>query len=198
HRFIERSSLFSDLFTAVVLALVLAHRVTPNRSRYALPFIFLLWANLHPGFLTGLAICVAAVLWDVLRVREPSVRNFALCVAASGLSCVANPGGISGMLYPLRPFFDPSWQVYREHNYEWMRTFYPPYAGSPAVIAFYFIVLIGLVLAIVALPRRPWFELTVLVMLTGQGLSAFRFVPTASFSLAVLGTGLAARTRFLT
>src|ERR1043166_6341260 len=65
------------------------------------------------------------------------------------------------------------------------------------VVSFFFIVAICIVHAAIALPRRPWFELSVLVLLTYLGFSAVRFLPTASFTLTVLAVGLAAQSRFL-
>src|SRR5439155_22296934 len=102
---------------------------------------------------------------------------------ASALACLANPRGIFGMLYPLRAQFDPSWKIYRERNFEWMSTLDQTYAGSPMVIAFFFLLLVCVVLAATALPRRPWIELAILALLAYLGLSAVRFVPMASFGL---------------
>lgn len=191
HRFIERSSLFSDLFTAAVLAIVLCERTAPSRLRWLLPPLFLAWANLHPGFYVGLAICGLAVAFDWRRLRQRQTQVFAAIVAVSALACLINPDGLRGFLYPLRPLFDRSWDIYREHNYEWMPTLTEPYRSSFGSIALLALPLLNGALLVFSFTRRPWFELAMLLLLTWLGLSASRFMSTAAFTLAVLATKLA-------
>jgi hypothetical protein len=196
HRFIERSSLGSDFLTAAVLAIVLLDRARPGRLRYLLPVIFLVWVNLHPGFYIGLAICGLAVLWDIRRIRQRNTQIFAACVAASALLCFANPDGLTGVIYPLRPMFDRSWDIYRQYNYEWMSTLAPRYLHSIHVPAFIALVVLCCFLALTTLRRPPWFELSVLILLIYVGFSAVRFLTTASFALSVLAAGLASKSWF--
>lgn len=193
HRFIERASVVSDFFTAAVLAIVAIDRASPGRLRYLLPVIFLAWVNLHPGFYVGLAICGLAVLWDLGRIGERSVQVFAGCVIVSALLCLVNPDGLAGVIYPLRPLFDPSWDVYRTYNYEWMPTLDPGYRQSIHVPFFVGLIVICPLVAVTTLHRRPWFELSVLAMLIWLGFSAVRFLTTASFALCVLGVVLASK-----
>ncbi len=49
--FIETSAIFTFLFFAILIATLIKE---VNRWLYAIPLIFLLWANIHPGFLFGL------------------------------------------------------------------------------------------------------------------------------------------------
>jgi hypothetical protein len=196
HRFIERSSLASDLLTAVVLAIIVLDRARPGRLRYLLPFIFLAWVNLHPGFYIGLAICGLAVLWDIRRIRQRRVQIFAACVLASVLLCLVNPDGLAGLIYPLRPIFDRSWDAYRQSNYEWMPTLSPGYLHSVHVPAFLALITLCGLLALSALHRRVWFEISVLILLIWLGFSAARFLTTASFSLVVLGAVLVSKSWF--
>ncbi len=193
HRFIERASLVSDFFTAAVLAIVAIDRAAPGRLRYLLPFIFLAWVNLHPGFYVGLAICGLAVLWDIRRIRQRPAQVFAACVIASALLCLVNPDGLAGVTYPLRPLFDRSWDVYRLYNYEWLPTLEPGYLHSIHVPFFFALIGLCLLAALTALHKRPWFELSVLAMLVWLGFSAVRFLTTASFALCVLGAVLASK-----
>ncbi len=193
HRFIERASLVSDVLTAAVLAIVAIDRAKPGRLRYLLPFIFLAWVNLHPGFYVGLAICGLAVLWDIRRIGQRPVQVFAGCVIASALLCLVNPDGLAGVLYPLRPLFDRSWDIYRTYNYEWLPTLEPGYLHSIHVPFFIALITLCLLIAVTALRQQPWFELSVLAMLIWLGFSAVRFLTTASFALCVLGAVLASK-----
>ncbi|HVP11140.1 MAG TPA: hypothetical protein VMV94_08155 [Phycisphaerae bacterium] len=196
HRFIERSSLTSDFLTAAVLAIVALDRAKPGRLRYLLPFIFLAWVNLHPGFYVGLVICGLAVLWDIRRIRQRPVQIFAGCVLASALLCLVNPQGVAGITYPLQPIFDRRWDICRVYNYEWMPTLNPRYLHSIHVPAFLGLIGLCILLALTALRRRPWFEISVLALLVWLGLSAARFLTTASFALCVLAVVLVSKSWF--
>jgi len=202
HRLIERSSMISDLFTALVAAILIVSRSTdaPRDARlvYALPALFLFWTNLHPGFFAGLALCAIALACDVLRWRTPAFRRLAICSALSVLACMFNPDGIAGFFYPLRPIFDRTWDIYRQFNFEWMPTLSPAYRDTMDVKCFITIIVITVFLALTALPRRPWFEILAAAMLVWMGFSAIRFLPTAAFALAVIATSLAAKSALRT
>jgi hypothetical protein len=193
HRLIERSSLLSDFLTAAVLGIVLADRVRVGWARWLLPVIFLGWVNLHPGFLVGLAVCGLAVVTDWRRWRQPATRAFAAIVGLSVLACLANPMGISGVLYPLRPYFDPAWEANRQYNFEWMSTLSSVYVQSLGARALFSLAAISVGLCLWRRGRRPWFEAAALGLLLWLGLSAARFMITAAFGMAVIATSLAAR-----
>jgi hypothetical protein len=80
----ERSWLFSILFYAVTLAVILDVREgKPNRLGWFLPFVYALWANLHIEFVVGLALlglaCAAPLLdrfylW-MIQKRESTIQD---------------------------------------------------------------------------------------------------------------------------
>lgn len=196
-RFIERSSLFSDLFTAMVLAIVLVERNKPGWLKYLLPLIFLVWVNMHPGFHIGLIILALAVLFDIKRLKERSVQIFSGCALASVFSGLVNPKGLEGFSFPLRSVFDTSWDIHRQYNFEWMPTLSSSYASTLDVKVFLLLIAVCACLVILAWKQKPWFELIILIFLVYLGLSAIRFMPTAALSLAVLGTALGAKAKML-
>jgi hypothetical protein len=57
-RLLERASLFSDALLLVVLLLLYFNSRRLSATLFIIPALFLLWVNLHPGFILGLA-----VLW---------------------------------------------------------------------------------------------------------------------------------------
>jgi hypothetical protein len=89
------------------------HAVAAGRRRalWALPALMVLWANLHGGFIFGLALIgiftlgQSAEAWWARRARHADARGgqwarswrlLALCVAA----CLLNPNGLKGLIYP--------------------------------------------------------------------------------------------------
>jgi len=96
-----RPQLFTYLaFTVLLLAIEAADR---GRWRWlwALPPVFLAWANLHGGFLAGAAVlvawCAAHFALKLTRSRRPDhppARFLVGCVAASLLATLINPYGL--------------------------------------------------------------------------------------------------------
>ena len=106
-RFVWRPELFSMLFLAVELRLLIEF-VEDRRDRLNfLPVVFVVWANFHGYFLVGLIVVgcfVAGELGDAFfhgRSRDRATRLFGiglLCIVATFL----NPYHIEGALYPFR------------------------------------------------------------------------------------------------
>jgi hypothetical protein len=112
-----RPHLYSLLGFAVVLNLTLG-RAAPSRW---LPLVFLVWVNLHGGFLFGL-IALGLVLLSSAAVERfqpglhtagsgplalsPSGKYLALLAAACVLVCLLNPNGLEAFTYPLKYAFD--------------------------------------------------------------------------------------------
>ena len=196
-RFIERASLFSELFTPLVLAILLLQIHRPTRLPLVLPAIFLMWVNLHPGFHIGLILLALWVFFNIKDWRRPSVRIVAGAALASVAACFVNPKGAEGFFFPLRTVLSGGWEFSRQYNYEWMPTLSPMFASMPEVKVFLLLIVCAAALLIVARKSRPWFEAAVFLFLVYLGLSAIRFMPTSAFGLSVLSAYLAARSGFM-
>jgi hypothetical protein len=113
-----RPQLFTMAFTAATWALLVRadeRLATPSaRSRiswelWCLPFLLVFWANVHGGFLVGLALIglfAASVVWRAWRGRAgaPGVREAAVVVFMTVLSAAAplvNPYGVELYRYLL-------------------------------------------------------------------------------------------------
>lgn len=77
----------AEMFTAILFAGFLAllwnaHGETDNlrtsRLTWQVPLLMVLWVNLHPGFVAGLALCVAYALVEAIDLLFPSRRAIAL------------------------------------------------------------------------------------------------------------------------
>ncbi len=189
-RFIERSSLFSDVAGAGVLALVGAELHQPSRRRWLLPPIFLLWANVHTGFLTGLFFVFLGGLTQWRAAR----RWFPLALACL-LACSIHPRGPALVASVLHDVAGSGYQAYRQANFEWLSTLDSRALQTREVQRL--LVLLAAVTGLIiwrGWHRRavPWFSLLVLIALAYLGQSAIRFVTTVSFALPVLVVDLLA------
>src|SRR5437868_10106214 len=123
-RWMERSSMFTDIFVTVVLGILLVELKAPSRWKFLLPLIFLLWVNLHPGFPTGWALCGLALLVSLRRWRRKEFLQLAAVVLATVLICLLNPKGLDGVLYPF-VFSQNEGVLFRQLYFEWFPTMDP-------------------------------------------------------------------------
>ncbi len=182
-RFIERSSLVSDVAGAWTLALLGADLVRPTRARWAIPAIFAVWTNAHSGIVTGLSLVAAAAAARPGDWRR-SLPLLGACVATTFL----HPTGPMNLWWAIAGSTGAHGALMRKHYFEWMPTLSSAYRGTREVWLF-----LALSVAVAALVvrsfragSRPWFAAVSLGGLTALGLSAIRFVTTAAFALPVL------------
>lgn len=130
-----RPQLYSFLGFALLLDLCVG-----RRPPLWLPLVFLIWANLHAGFVLGLAalpLLLAPIYLDNPRQRRYLGAVFAACVAL----CALNPNGLEVIVRPLRYAFDTT-SPFRRLG-EWRPPFEPggiqswlyPYAIGAFAIA---------------------------------------------------------------
>ncbi len=139
----ERGSLFTDLFTTLVLCSILLawhYRRRFPKALYALPLVFLIWANMHPGFVIGLALLYTWSGAEVIRyylntktddrryaAKFPHLKRSRLfsilgVTSAASLLTLANPEGIFVYKFPFQPFYKEHFYVFKIFNSEWNPT----------------------------------------------------------------------------
>jgi len=92
-----RLQLFTYLLFAVVLSALVATEKGRRKRLWLLPPVFALWANLHGGFLAGLAI---VFLWSVFHAAD--WRRVAPVCLLCALATLVNPYGVDLLLFLLR------------------------------------------------------------------------------------------------
>jgi hypothetical protein len=100
-----RTLIFS--YPLFLIMLVLIHQLSTAlpRWRWIVPPLFVLWANLHPGFLAGLGILGIWATVEILArhlsddrsvvAARPATREIVLLVIAGGLATLLNPYGLT-------------------------------------------------------------------------------------------------------
>lgn len=207
HRFTERASLFSDFFIVAVLAILLLEYHKPNKLKYALPFIFLFWTQLHPGYHVGLLFLFMLVGIQIFGstgefiAKPKSVGRLWVVAVLSTLATFISPEGFSGFSKPFKVFFDPHWQVFSKYYSEWEPTYFSSYRGTLELkmftalsIAVFFLLM---QLFLKSRLRRPIFEFLIFAALFGLGISKARFMATSAYGLATLGSFVCAQLFFV-
>jgi tetratricopeptide (TPR) repeat protein len=101
YRTVPRADLFTTVLFAVVLSIIWRNYRGKPAPLWLLPVLFLLWANLHLGFISGLALLGAAVFFDLSDMlfaeRRASavarVKQLVPWIAASFTATLINPWG---------------------------------------------------------------------------------------------------------
>ena len=145
-RFIERSSLFSDVLTVGLLAMLLKERAITRRLVIQMMLLFFVWAQLHPGYPAGLALVAIWALWKIFGeadfkwVRTP-------WLALPLIATTFNPLGLEGALYPFRFALNEA-AVLRRHNFEWFASYHPAFITTPEVLAFWMLTALSVALLV--------------------------------------------------
>lgn len=110
-----RGQVVTLLGTAIVLWIVSRWREGSTRVVWLLPPLFLVWANLHAGFVTGFAVLLLVLLTVVVwrRVQPATaprvpVRPLALALLAGAIATLVNPAGVHLYPYIFETFANPS------------------------------------------------------------------------------------------
>jgi hypothetical protein len=113
-----RAQMLTFAFSTLTLLLVERHLVRGGRAIWLLLPLFLLWSNLHSGFIIGLgfiaAIVVAELASGALRMPDPAHRRRVRMLGMVLLGCAAvsaiNPNGPGILIYAFQTQGSPAQQ----------------------------------------------------------------------------------------
>ncbi len=175
---------------------------------WGLPLVMLLWANLHPGVITGQGLLAGAIAWEwfnrVVKLNAPLPRTacWRLTVLGSlGLAATfVSPDPLERLLYPFQAgVAHPVQRIFSEMQPLHSFLLVPPYAANLVYVV------AGLVLVTLVLRFRQYrlWEVALLAGLAALGSLAFRSVQDWLLLMLALGVphlkelwrGLGARVR---
>ncbi len=117
-----RPQIFSYLFFAVYLFILLRSRWRTDQWIWVLPAIMALWVNLHGAFVLGLALGGLVLVGEALRTAAGGARadalsrrelgRLALCLALAVAACTLNPSGVRVWAYVRQLQVDPASQTF--------------------------------------------------------------------------------------
>jgi hypothetical protein len=192
--FTVRPLAFTWLFFVLFLSLLYSYQRGQVRRLWVLPFMMVLWINLHGGFLIGLfliGLLIITRLIERLLFQKPGeVRHLIIVFGLSLLASLANPNGFLGLAYPISymGMNNPStrliseWQSPDFHNYYWLLLLVPLFVTMA-----------------LGLGRRSlglW-PLLLTILLVTMGLQSVRHIPLYALAAApILGETLKSRYAF--
>ena len=182
-----RPHLYSLLGFSILIYMLLNR----TSSIWKLGVLFVVWVNLHGGFIFGLmALGILVFPWRDLRVA--ALARPAWIVFVCTLACLINPDGINSFLLPLTYALDAD-SPFRQLA-EWLPPFRPGGIRSPLFIWVAGTTpVIALAYALPAVRRAtgmPWEGLALCALTLLMSLTSRRFIPLFAIAWAVLSAPL--------
>ncbi|NOZ59360.1 MAG: hypothetical protein GXO66_07300, partial [Euryarchaeota archaeon] len=157
---VSRPLLFTFLLLPLLLYLLDLLERGNRRALLLLPPLFALWANLHGGFIVGLALLFLYSLRHLSRGDTLPAKIFVASLAA----VMVNPYTYQLLTYPLQY---ATYSVHSRYIVEWQSPSFSTFTAFEAALL--------LSLAVLALSRRvERFDLLLLLLFTHLGLFAIR------------------------
>ena len=175
---LARPHIFTLLLLIVSYIILDDYQSGKNNRLYLLPFLVLLWVNLHGGFIMGIILVGIYFIGNFIEAffvkgdrRAISLRKVKV-LGVVGLSCIiaslANPDGYHTLLLPFEMVMDPS-------TMDHIQEFISPNFHEPLLFKYLFFLLI----ALLALSRKRLnaIELIVVIFFLNMALFSVRHVP---------------------
>jgi hypothetical protein len=184
-------------FTSIGLLLVSGwlhdHCTGQRQLNWWLPVVMLLWANLHPGVITGQGLLAGAIAWEWInrRVRLNAPLDRPACwrltlIGGLGLAATfVSPNPVERMLCPFQPELrHPVQRIIMEMKPLWWAAVEPPFEGIP-------VYLIAAVIGLTVVLRFRQYRLWEVALLAGLGVLANQAIRSAQdWILIMLALGV--------
>jgi hypothetical protein len=185
---LPRPHIFTYILTAIWIALLESIEENKTRSWWLLPFVMLLWVNLHGMFVLGIAILGIYLVGDFLD--HPSISWFRTNKAKS----LVLAGGLSLMATFLSPSGPKIWEAIASlGSNAYITSKIPEYQSPNFHLPETWPFIIILLLTIIGLARKTkrlsWAQIFLLSTFTGMALYTSRMIPI----FAIVVTPIAAK-----
>jgi hypothetical protein len=179
------------LYTLAGFVILLLMVVDRAPKLWSLALLFLIWANVHGGFVFGL-MALTILLFPWRNLSTESFRAYIKTLAICGLACLINPDGIEIFLLPLTYAFDSS-SPYKQLA-EWLSPFA---AGGIRSELFFWVapltlltVLGSIYLQVKEKRSVAWESIALLFLTLAMSLTSRRFIPLFGIAFALASAPL--------
>lgn len=172
-----RPQIFNLLFAALFIHILerVKNKELRTRALWLLPLAMIVWANLHSGYLLGIAILAVYAVGELIshltgQSTAFSLRQLFAVTIVSFLASVLNPSGAELWIYPFLTLGSPAMQAYIQewHSPDFHATIFWPFGA-----------MIGLgVMGLLLSSQRPsWTELLLFGGTAAAGFISARNIP---------------------
>jgi hypothetical protein len=176
---LARPHVFSLLFVTLALWALDEDRRRSGPLVWILVPLSALWANLHAGFVSWLAILALLVAVSVLERNWPAFRRYAALAVLCSAATLLNPYGWHLHQHIVR-YLGSSWIL------DYVQEFQSPRIRSENMIVFALLLLLGVALSFRPFARKQWFEGVLVLAWAFAALRSARHVPLYGVAAAPL------------
>jgi len=180
--YLARPHVFSLLFVTVTLWVLDEDRRHPSGVVWSLVPLSALWANLHGGFVSGVAIVGLLAVVCALQGKWSAVRRYGALTGCCGAATFLNPYGWH-LHQHIAGYLSSTWIL------DNVQEFQSPRIRSEGMLVFAALLLGGALLASRSLERKEWFEGVLVVVWGFAALRSARHVPLYAVAAAPVIAG---------
>lgn len=184
--FKDRSSFFSDFLTAVLIFIFTDGHIISKASRvkWFIPFVFLFWVQIHPGYLIAWALIGIFLLSNWFVWDSGQKKEWSAIAALSIVMTVANPTGPKVIWWPIYKVIGGNWGVFSQIN-EWVPSLQADFLAPIYKIFLIFFLLTGIAFAFLNL-RNDRFGFPAALLMSYLALASSRFLALAALGMGIL------------
>lgn len=182
-RLLIKPQLISYLFTVTLLYLLICYLQIRDDKKllYFIPVLFLIWANMHMGVLSGFVLLTIFIFTEIIRIkknktlhaesRKPVLKNLLPVYLLSAIALLVNPHGINTYIY----VFSHMQMKMISEVFEWYSPFNSLFGGTIFIYAYYFFLVLSAVSLVLLFRQKNWFLFSVLLIFTVFSFRTSRF-----------------------
>ncbi len=179
-----RPEIFSFLFLSLFLVILYRYREKYTRWIFLLPFLELLWVNMHIYFIVGIGVIGLFLIDYLIKNRKQLNHHYTsilvVILFASIFATFLNPNGIDGALYPFHVFQNYGYTIEENQTVFFLWNYF----GGKTTILYFFISVAALFLTLLLTFKRTRpIDWMLAIFFTALAANAER-----NFSLFVFGT----------
>jgi hypothetical protein len=173
-----RPHFFSYLFFALFFEILEGYRWRERNLLFLIPFLMVLWVNLHGGFILGFLLLSFYLMGEIVNKEFRRARFLLIVLLFTILAALINPYTYKGLFYPFSYFLGAN-RFHKTVITEW----FPPDFKSYHVQVYEIILFLG-ILSFILSPRRVEFlDWGLFLFFTHFSLRTLKYLP--FFALAV-------------
>lgn len=172
-RMLIKPQIISYLFSVLLLYLLISFQYNNENKKliYFIPVLFLLWANMHMGVLSGFVILTIYIITEIIRLkknkstipaetRKPIIKKLTLIYMLSAAALLVNPHGFNTYLYV---YMHMQMKMLSE-VFEWYSPFSSLFGGTIFIYVYYSFLALSAFSLSFLFRQKQWFLFSVLLV----------------------------------
>lgn len=184
-RLLIKPQIISYLFSVILLYLLLSYLYTSQNNKkflYFIPALFLIWANMHMGVLSGFVLLTIFTISEIIRFplsknstrvasSSPTLKTLLIVYLLSAAAMLINPHGFNTYTY----VYSHMQMKMISEVFEWYSPFNRFFSGSIFIYVYYSYLVLSAFSLLLLFKQKQWFLFSVLFIFMFFSFSTSRF-----------------------